>query len=86
MIYCDIPYENTTEYQSGAFDHKRFYDWAVKQSELVVISSYEISDNRFKRIGYIKKLSLLAGGASKEKLEALFIPIPQTALWDKLRK
>lgn len=50
ILYCDIPYEGTTSYVVGAFNHKKFYDWACEQKELVVISSYSINDDRFQRV------------------------------------
>jgi DNA adenine methylase len=31
LIYCDIPYRNTTGYAVGEFDHDRFYQWALKK-------------------------------------------------------
>lgn len=50
IFYLDPPYENTTQkYKSGAFDSQSFYDWAFEMSKknIVLISSYEISDPRF---------------------------------------
>ena len=85
VIYCDIPYEKTAGYVSGDFDHKKFYDWACSQKELVVISSYEISDKRFKRVVNLKKNSNLQGGFSNIKNEGLFIPIKQENLWKEMR-
>ena len=84
VVYCDIPYENTAEYTSGSFNHKKFYDWACKQKELVVISSYEISDNRFQRAVNLKKNSNLQGGSGQAKNEGLFIPKIQIPLWNKM--
>lgn len=84
VVYCDIPYEKTAEYVIGAFNHKKFYDWACNQKELVVISSYNITDDRFQRIVNIKKNSNLEGGYGKIKNEGLFIPKKQIDLWNKL--
>ena len=84
VIYCDIPYENTAEYVSGSFNHKKFYDWACNQEELVVISSYDISDKRLQRVFNVKKNSNLQGGSGKTKNEGLFIPKKQIPLWNKL--
>ena len=86
ILYCDIPYENTAEYVNDGFNHKKFYDWACKQKELVVISSYEISDDRFKRVINLKKNSNLQGGYGNVKNEGLFVPKCQLQLWNKLRK
>ncbi len=44
IIYCDIPYKNTTGYSSGAFNHEQFYEWAYSMKSLghiVLISEYE---------------------------------------------
>lgn len=43
LIYCDPPYEGTTSYKTGAFDHSNFWDWCRKMSEknLVFISEYK---------------------------------------------
>ena len=86
ILYCDIPYENTAEYVNNGFNHKKFYDWACSQKELVVISSYEISDNRFKRVINLKKNSNLQGGYGNVKNEGLFVPKCQLQLWEELRK
>ena len=86
VIYCDIPYENTAEYVSGGFNHKKLYDWACNQKELVVISSYQISDDRFQRVVNFKKSGSLSGGSTGKTLnEGLFIPKCQRDLWNKMR-
>ena len=47
LIYCDPPYEGTTSYKTGAFDHTKFWDWCRKMSEknLVFISEYKAPDD-----------------------------------------
>lgn len=47
LIYCDPPYEGTTSYKTGAFDHHKFWDWCRKMSEknLVFISEYKAPDD-----------------------------------------
>lgn len=50
IIYLDPPYEKATnEYKVKSFDNKAFYDWAFEMSKdnIVLISSYEVSDPRF---------------------------------------
>lgn len=50
IFYLDPPYEKATQkYKGGAFDSQSFYDWAFEMSKknIVLISSYEISDPRF---------------------------------------
>lgn len=85
IIYCDIPYENTAEYIAGAFNHRKFYDWAYSQKQLVIISSYNVSDKRFKRIINFNKNSQLQGGTGSIKKEGLFIADYNTEEWGKYR-
>ena len=51
ILYLDPPYEKAhlNGYSINNFDSKVFYDWAYKMSKknIVIISSYEISDSRF---------------------------------------
>lgn len=86
IVYCDIPYENTAKYVSGNFNHQKFYDWAYNQKELVVISSYNISDKRFKRvINFKKSCSLASGSTGKTLNEGLFIADNKINLWNEMR-
>ena len=85
VVYCDIPYENTAEYINNEFNHKKFYDWAYNQKELVVISSYKISDDRFKRVINLKKNSNLQGGFGNIKNEGLFVAKNKIDLWNKMK-
>lgn len=46
VVYCDIPYENTTQYSSkevGKFDHDKFYDWVRENKDkyTILISEYK---------------------------------------------
>lgn len=66
IIYCDPPYENTAEYREGSFDHKAFYDWCMAQTVPVYVSSYKVSDDRFKLVKAINTRSLLASAYTKE--------------------
>ena len=87
VIYCDIPYENTEKYLANkreAFDYERFYEWACNQKELVVISSYEIKDNRFTCVWQKEKLCLLNQfrDGRNIKIERLYIPSNQLEIWN----
>jgi hypothetical protein len=66
IIYCDPPYEGTAEYREGAFNHQEFYDWCMAQTVPVYVSSYQVSDPRFKRVKAINTRSLLNSSKSKE--------------------
>ena len=59
VVYCDPPYEGTTEYAEGGFNSKAFYEWVASQPYPVYFSSYKISDERFKLVRAIKTRSLL---------------------------
>ena len=44
LIYCDIPYKDTTKYSTGSFNHSEFYKYAVTKKEQgfdIVVSEYE---------------------------------------------
>ena len=47
LIYCDPPYQGTTGYKTGAFDHDKFYDWCREQAKknIVFVSEYEMPDD-----------------------------------------
>lgn len=42
LIYCDPPYQNTTEYLIKNFDHNLFWSWVRKSSEhnIVIVSEF----------------------------------------------
>ena len=79
IFYLDPPYENTThESYKGDFDSQTFYDWAFEMSKknTVLISSYEISDGRFKCVFEFEKArSTMQGGAAGNKTEKLFMAV-----------
>lgn len=69
VIYLDPPYENSkVVYQANdinRFDYKEFYDWAydMAQKNIVIISSYEVSDERFEEVfSFDKARSTIQGG------------------------
>lgn len=73
VIYCDIPYENTKGYSCGDFDFKKFYDWASNQKELVFISSYNITDERFEEAEAWSKMIQFSQTNTKG-CEKLYVP------------
>lgn len=77
VLYLDPPYQNATDkYKTGNFDSAEFYDWAYKMSKnnIVIISSYELGDERFEPVFEFKDArSTLAGGTDKTKTEKLFM-------------
>ena len=94
VIYCDIPYKETGTYLScnegtgrtsiNNFDYEKFYEWCSKQTELVVVSSYEIKDNRLVEVESIgKTCTLSATNNAKKSIERLYVPVHQLELWKK---
>ena len=85
VIYCDIPYRNTATYiiNDGGFDYEEFYNWAQNQTELVIISEYQMPEG-FTCIGQKSKRSILSATANNEVKECLFIPTKQLNLYNYL--
>ena len=78
-MYLDPPYENTVHIgYAGSFDSQKFYDWAVEMSKknIVLISSYEISDDRFKCVYEFEKArSTMQSGCAGKRTEKLFMVV-----------
>lgn len=78
IIYLDPPYENTkTDVYNHQVDYTEFYNWAVKMSKnnIVLLSSYEVSDPRFRCVYKFKKArSTLQIGNAGKHCEKLFMP------------
>lgn len=47
LIYCDPPYQDTSGYKTGAFDHDKFFDWCREQAKknIVFVSEYNAPDD-----------------------------------------
>ena len=78
ILYLDPPYEGTNQDSYiNSFNSQEFYDWAFEmaKSNIVIISSYSISDERFEVVySFDKAHSTLQGGEnSKGKNEKLFM-------------
>ena len=59
IIYCDIPYDGTADYDGNTtFDRAKFLEWADAQTKPVYISEYNISDSRFTCLGSLQKRAL----------------------------
>ena len=71
----DPPYQNTMNAYKFEFNHPLFYDWCVEMAKrnIVIISSYNIPDPRFKVVwGFEKARGSYVGGMSK-KHERLYM-------------
>ena len=79
IIYLDPPYEKAhlRGYSINNFDSKAFYNWAYKMSKknIVLISSYEISDSRFECAYEFKtvKSTFAPNKKSGDRTEKLFM-------------
>lgn len=79
VIYCDIPYRNTTRYTTGIFPYEEFYNWVKEFSKnnTVLISEYSMPDDFICIWEKETKTLLDSGKAEKEnnntRVEKLFI-------------
>ena len=71
VIYCDIPYKGTAEYDES-FNHAEFFDWAHAQTSPVFISEYKIDDTRFKLLKEFKHKSGFSGGTGAAFSERIY--------------
>ena len=77
ILYLDPPYEGTNQDSYiNSFDSQEFYDWAFEMAKtnIVIISSYSISDERFEVVySFDKARSTIKGGTRNDKCEKLFM-------------
>ena len=77
ILYLDPPYEGTSQDSYiNSFDSQEFYDWsfAMAKNNIVIISSYSISDERFEAVySFDKARSTIQGGTRNDKCEKLFM-------------
>ncbi len=73
VIYCDIPYKDTTKYKNS-FDHDIFFDFvkSLDKSNTILISEYNIDDSDFELI-WSKEVNIKVDKASrKQRNEKLY--------------
>ena len=77
VLYLDPPYEGTSQDSYiNSFDSQEFYNWAfeMSKSNIVIISSYSISDERFEVVySFDKARSTFQSGTRNNKCEKLFM-------------
>ena len=77
VLYLDPPYEGSCQKSYiNSFDSQEFYDWAFEmdKTNIVMISSYSISDERFEVVySFDKAYSTLQGGKRNNECEKLFM-------------
>ena len=76
VIYCDIPYANTTKYKYP-FDYERFYTWAERQETPIYISEYQMPKDRFVCVAEKEKRCKLSSTTNKITIERIFRPRTQ---------
>ena len=75
LIYCDIPYQNTTQYGTNKnFNYDYFWNWVrnMSKNNIVLISEYN-SPNDFKCIWKKQLTTTLDKNSRKKDVEKLFI-------------
>lgn len=74
VIYCDIPYRNSTKYATKNFDYEKFYSWCkyMSQHNIVLISEYWMPDD-FECIWQKQLKCTLDKNSRSDKIERLFI-------------
>ena len=78
IIYCDPPYQGTTKYKDGDFDHPKFWQWCrekVSEGHKVFISEYNAPDD-FKCIWEKEQTTTVSKQDYKKATERLFIYSP----------
>lgn len=75
LIYCDIPYRNTTQYDiSKEFNYDRFYSWCRKmknEGHTIFISEYDMPHD-FQLVWEMKSVSTINQYVTKRNIEKLF--------------
>ena len=75
ILYLDPPYENTKNVYKFELDYQLFFDWCVEMAKknIVIISSYDISDPRFKVAWEFKTAHGTFQGGTNKKHEQLYM-------------
>ena len=75
VIYCDIPYENTTSYVTGGFDYERFYKWCQEKTSegyQIFVSSYELPEDLFVSVWEKQRHCKATSGSGKKVVEKIY--------------
>ena len=76
IIYCDPPYQGTTGYATGAFDHYKFWQWCrdrVRDGHKVFVSEYTAPDDWVSVWEKMVNNTLTKDTGSKKGVERLFV-------------
>lgn len=75
VIYCDIPYKNTTSYTTGSFDYDRFYKWCQEKAfegYQIYVSSYELPEDLFISVWEKQRHCKATSGSGKHVVEKIY--------------
>jgi DNA adenine methylase len=76
IIYCDPPYQGTTGYATGAFDHEKFWQWCrdkFAEGHRVYVSEYTAPDDWVSVWEKTVNNTLTKDTGSKKGVEKLFV-------------
>lgn len=75
VVYCDIPYRNSTNYATGEFPYDKFYGWCKEMAKdnIVLISEYWMPENDFECIWQGELKCTLDHNKRETKVEKLFV-------------
>lgn len=74
VIYCDIPYKGTRGYRYDTFNHRAFYEWALRQTAPLYISEYSMPSD-FECIAEFERVSTFsATNNALRKVERIYRP------------
>ena len=76
VIYCDPPYDGTTQYKNKGFNHDRFWQWAemMSESNTVFVSEYSTRSDLFIPT-WSHDINSSLGRTSKRATEKLYISL-----------
>ena len=75
VLYCDIPYENTTSYTTGNFDYERFYKWCQEKAfegYQIFVSSYDHPEDLFISVWEKQRHCKATSGSGKHVVEKIY--------------
>ena len=75
VIYCDLPYRDTTKYATGNFDYEKFYRWCkdMAKNNIVLISEYWMPEDGFECIWQGNIKCTLDKASQTDRVERLYI-------------
>ena len=85
VIYCDPPYQGTTQYSAEKFDSTTFFDWCriVGQNNILIISEYEAPED-FIKMETFPMRSRLGLGQTEKREENIFTTGIGCEIWTEL--